>query len=1094
MRLNLSAAPSLHRAGSPVVALAPLDAAMLAWLAIEGPTPRSRLIALLWPDKDADAARNVLRQRLFKLRAQVGIDVVGGAQALALADDITHDLADADDLLAQVDEAKLPAGEFARWRETQRAQRRGRMRHALVELADAAEQAKDWDDVLTHASELLALEPLSEDAHRRVMRLHYLAGDRAAALRAFDACEQVLKDEVGTRPSPETMALLATVEASESDARPVAQRVPASVVRPPRLVGRDPQWALLDQAWQTGHGAVVLGEAGMGKTRLAADFAASRGRVLMTGARPGDARVVYASLSRLLRSLPRAAIDALDEPVRRELARLLPELGQAAPIDNQAQRTRFFNAVSTALHHDALKLDGFVFDDLHFADDASIELLQYVCASSPLRWIIAARGAEVTAGGKALLEGLEARGPVVRIELAPLTLPQIEQLVASLDIPEIDAAEAAPALARRTGGNPMFLLEALKAQLVHRDTDDGHTIWPVVRSVVGLIERRIGRLSTMAVQLARCAAVAAPDFSIDLASHVLGVRTLELADPWAELEAAQVLRDGAFAHDLIYESALASVPAPVARQLHAEIATYLDQRGGEPARVAAHWLDAGRDEQALDALRRAAAKASTAMRKREAFDLLLRAADAAARIRNGVSEFDCLMDAFDAAMIADRTVLDDAFLTRLEALARAPAQRLRHLLGCSALAQSRGEFALGTQLAERAAELAHSLGEKALEVEALRGAAACANFSGNTARAVSLLRPALPWVLEHGSDSDRLGFFDDLACCLDDVDEPLESRRFHQRALDLALRMGRLDQAAVICSNVTYNLKATGRLQVAYDNALQARRYAIAFDKAHAATYTLDLMSVELLRDLARYADALRMSGVAFQSAAQNPSVVPTMHRYMACLWLHLGQNSRAQQSLQKARTSPIAPHQRSRDAQLEGRLKLSLGESAVAAFERAQADAPLAGRTFVVAMTALDHALILPPGEALAVCERTIERCEPIGYLGVVMASRIRGCLFASRMAGAQDRGAALARQALATPLDVYPDDLYRGELWRNAALAFEAAACHDEARASVRAGREWLQRTVDEHVPEEFRDGFLHRNPVNRELLALASRLLHG
>ena len=69
--------------------------------------------------------------------------------------------------------------------------------------------------------------------------------------------------------------------------------------------------------------------------------------------------------------------------------------------------------------------------------------------------------------------------------------------------------------------------------------------------------------------------------SIELASRVLGLRTLDLADPWAELEAAQVLCDGAFAHDLIYESALASVPKPVARQLHAEIAAFLHEHDGE---------------------------------------------------------------------------------------------------------------------------------------------------------------------------------------------------------------------------------------------------------------------------------------------------------------------------------------------------------------------------------------------------------------------------------------------------------------------------------------------------------------------------------
>ena len=77
------------------------------------------------------------------------------------------------------------------------------MRLSLVELSEMAEQARDHADALSHATELLALEPLSEDAHRRVIRLLYLRGDRPAALLAFDRCEQVLKDEVGTRPSGE---------------------------------------------------------------------------------------------------------------------------------------------------------------------------------------------------------------------------------------------------------------------------------------------------------------------------------------------------------------------------------------------------------------------------------------------------------------------------------------------------------------------------------------------------------------------------------------------------------------------------------------------------------------------------------------------------------------------------------------------------------------------------------------------------------------------------------------------------------------------------------------------------------------------------
>ena len=81
------------------------------------------------------------------------------------------------------------------------------MRGSLVELCDMAEQARVYADALTHARKLLALKPLSEDADWRVMRPHYFAGVRAAGLLAFERCEQVLKAEIGARPSTLTLAL-----------------------------------------------------------------------------------------------------------------------------------------------------------------------------------------------------------------------------------------------------------------------------------------------------------------------------------------------------------------------------------------------------------------------------------------------------------------------------------------------------------------------------------------------------------------------------------------------------------------------------------------------------------------------------------------------------------------------------------------------------------------------------------------------------------------------------------------------------------------------------------------------------------------------
>jgi DNA-binding SARP family transcriptional activator len=1097
--LELATAPRVRAPDGCVLPLAPLDAAILAWLGLEGPTPRARLAPLLWPDKDNEAARNSLRQRLHQLRRHVGADLIEGGTTLSLAPGLEHDLADADEVLGDL-HAEF-SGEFAHWLQQQRTRRRDRVRHSLVELAEMAERAKDWGDALTHAKELLALEPLSEDAHRRLMRLHYLAGDRAEALLAFDRCEQVLKDEVGATPSAETLALLRSIEHAETEALPAVRHMPASVLRPPRLVGREPQWRRLGAAWQAGHCAIVLGEAGLGKTRLVTDFARAHGRTLFAGARPGDARVIYASASRLLRGLPVAAVAALGDSSKRELARLLPELGEPAAVAAMAdratdtERTRFFNAVASVLDGPALAIDGIVFDDLHFADDASIELLHYVSSSSSRRWLVTARGAEVTTSGRKLLDGFDARGHTARIELPPLTAEQIEAFVASLDIAGLDAARLAPLLARHTGGNPLYLLETLKTWLAAEPSTGPASALrlPAAHSVTQLIAQRIARLSMPAVQLARCAAVAAPDFSIELASQVLGLRTLELADPWAELEAAQVLRDGAFAHDLIYESALASVPRAVARRLHAEIAVYLAAHEGEPARVAAHWLEAGHEAQALAALQSAARQARAAMRKREEVELLRRAADLAERLGRPCEAFECLSSVYDALMIADRAPLDEAFFARLDRLADNPDQRLRALIHRTDIAKSTGRYVGGAALAQAAAEMARRLGKPQQEVEALRAAAACAAWSGDPHRAVLMLRPALPWMLEHGQAADQQSFFNDLGCCLNDADQPLEAQQYHRRALDGAIKLGRLDQASIACANLTYGLKCVGRLQAAFDNALQARRYALGFDDARATTFALDLMTLALLRDLGRYAQALQAVEIALRSAGQDAAAAAVAHGHVAALWLHLGQPARAQQALATARATAVPPRRRARLAQLAGQLQRSLGQPAAEAFQQAMAEAPAAGLTALQSMIALDHAHTLPADEALAACVQVMQRCDTLGLAGVALAARVRAALFAVH-AKLPQHAAACARQALDTPADIHPDDLYRAELWLNAALAFDAAGQASDARAAAATGSSWVLRVAKEQVPTEFRDGFLHRNPVNRELLALATRLRSG
>ena len=671
-----TAAPCVVDPDGTALTLAPRDAALLAWLALEGPTPRARLAELLWPDSGADAARNALRQRLFQLRRALGFDAVVGSATLVLAAGLTHDLHDADSVFG--DAAPAAGGEFAAWLEQQRQRRRARMHLSLVELAQMAEDACDWDDALSHARELLALEPASEAAHRRVMRLHYLAGDRAAALMAFDHCERVLKDEVGARPSVETLALLATLEQAGDAALPTrAQRVPASVLRPPRAIGRDSERQALARAVDDAAVVLLLGEAGMGKSRLIADWRAAAeaanvhavSQVVAVSARPGEAAVPYAMATRWLRALLLLPGVEPSSAQRDDLARLLPELGPPTARTGADERARLRGAVQVLLERAVTRgLRAVVIDDLHYADAPSVELLHPLVGGTACAWIVAMRPDELGAEARALVLAHAGSTRALTLQLQALDAQAVAALLDSLAIQGIGGTAQAESLRRHTGGNPLYLLETLKLALGAKgtaalvpvpvpglgvanraDNPAAAIAWPRADNLQRLIQQRLLRLGPLALKLARCAALAGQDLSPALAADVLGLRPLDLADAWAELEAAQVLHDNGFAHDLIADAALALVPQPIARALRAEIAGFLERGAGEPARIAAHWLAAGEPHRAVPHLTRAAQRAHDAWQRGVAADLHEQVATILLAAGDRRGAFDAFFAAAEAA-------------------------------------------------------------------------------------------------------------------------------------------------------------------------------------------------------------------------------------------------------------------------------------------------------------------------------------------------------------------------------------------------------------------------------------------------------------
>lgn len=187
-------------------------AAVLAYLALEGPTTRSKLAGLLWPDTPEGTARNNLSRTLRRLRGAEGGALITGDDPLSISTELRVDAAElrvrafsgeaegvlelAGDLLGAFDYDDLP--EFADWLYGEREALLEMRRGALWTLAGRAESAGEYGEAARWAQRLLELDPVSEAAHRALMRFYYLAGDRPAALRAYGRCKEVLAREFGT--------------------------------------------------------------------------------------------------------------------------------------------------------------------------------------------------------------------------------------------------------------------------------------------------------------------------------------------------------------------------------------------------------------------------------------------------------------------------------------------------------------------------------------------------------------------------------------------------------------------------------------------------------------------------------------------------------------------------------------------------------------------------------------------------------------------------------------------------------------------------------------------------------------------------------
>lgn len=184
---------------------------------------RDKLIAFLWPESDAEHARNALKQACHALRRDLHPDLFLGAAELRLNPDvITSDIASLQDALDRGDQARAvaayagpfldgfylhEAGEFERWVEATRAALKTRVAEAFESLATQAASAGDAQTAAKWWRRLAALDPLSSRAALGLMRALDQAGERAEAVAQGRRYEAFVRQDLGVEPASEVVAL-----------------------------------------------------------------------------------------------------------------------------------------------------------------------------------------------------------------------------------------------------------------------------------------------------------------------------------------------------------------------------------------------------------------------------------------------------------------------------------------------------------------------------------------------------------------------------------------------------------------------------------------------------------------------------------------------------------------------------------------------------------------------------------------------------------------------------------------------------------------------------------------------------------------------
>jgi DNA-binding SARP family transcriptional activator len=648
--------------------------ALLAYLALSPGQahPRNKLAALLWGGIRDESARASLRQALFSVRRALGEDASavlrqdGDLVALnpaavdvdvadferAVATGTMESLARAaetyrGDLLAGLTVDEPP---FEEWLLGERERLRELALEGLAKLLAQQRGAGILESAVQTALKLLGLDPLHETVQRVLMRLYADLGRRAAALRQYQHCVSILARELGAEPEAQTKALYQdilrqrTTRSAAAEAVAPARAAGASEHRAPgashdtTLFGRADELDALCRALPSkpgGDGRVVavLGEAGIGKSRLVGELAteaARRGAMVLVGRSYESEQILpFGAWVDALRAgqvgEDTELLERLGASVRAELSRLLPEAGQPPP-GGAADVRPVFESVAQVIGVLAGRQPLLIIlEDVHWADEMSARVMAFVArrlASRRVLLVATAREEELAdlPAVRQALDDLRRGSLLTTLTLGPLSRPDTIALVRAITRSGDEAAverlgEQAWAASE---GNPFVAVETARAYAEGAAIGGarGGALPERVRDIVG---QRLERLSERGQTLAGVAAVIGREFEFVLLQQASGLAEDETAAGVEELVRRRVLHGLGerfdFTHDRIRNVTYDRLLVPRRKLLHRRIAEALegarmDGPDIEALSIGLHYRDAEMWNKAVEYLRLASKHAA----------------------------------------------------------------------------------------------------------------------------------------------------------------------------------------------------------------------------------------------------------------------------------------------------------------------------------------------------------------------------------------------------------------------------------------------------------------------------------------------------